>query len=429
MTMTYEEAREYLNQASKKGIILGLTVMEELMKRLQNPEQELSIVHIAGTNGKGSILAYLEQIFLQAGYSTGRYVSPALGAYENRFLINGKGVDSAKIPQIVEQVKNAAFKMEEETGLTPTVFELETAMAFLCFKEAGSQVVLLETGMGGRLDGTNVIQNPLLSVIASVSMDHMHVLGNSLSEIAAEKAGIIKEGRDVLLYPWNHEDVKTVIRSTCIERNSSLYEPNRAKADIIEENGDGSTFSYKAYDHLEIFLPGRHQIYNAVTAVEAAELLKKWYSIKEEDIKEGLKNTRWSGRLEKINKSPAIYLDGAHNEDAAKRLSEFIRAHFNGKRILAVTGVLADKEYEKMMAQVLPLVSKTAVITPDNQRALEGSELLKVVEKYCPDCFDAGTIIDGYDWAKKEAGEEDVVIIFGSLSFHDQLGGQDGALS
>jgi len=427
--MTYEEAREYLNRASKKGIVLGLTVMEELMERLFHPEQNLSIVHIAGTNGKGSILAYLEQIFLKAGYHTGRYVSPASGAYENRFLIDGKGMDKKKLPSIVEQVKHAADQMKAETGLTPTVFELETAMAFLAFLEAGSQVVLLETGMGGRLDGTNVIKKPLLSIIASVSMDHMQMLGNTLPEIAAEKAGIIKEGCDVLLYPMNQEEVNTVIRNTSDCKKADLYKPDRKDTIIIEETEDGSVFSYKSHQNLRIFLPGKHQIYNAVTAVEGADILKKWYHIEEEHIAEGMKSTRWSGRLEKIHDRPAVYLDGAHNEDAAKCLAEFIRKHFDGKRILAVTGVLADKEYEKMMKLVLPLVSKTAVITPENPRALKGSELLKTVEKYCPDCFDAGTVLDGFEWAKKEAGEEDVVILFGSLSFHDQLGGYYGNIS
>ncbi|MBE5956687.1 MAG: bifunctional folylpolyglutamate synthase/dihydrofolate synthase [Lachnospiraceae bacterium] len=427
--MTYEEAREYLNHASKKGIVMGLTVMEELMKRLHHPEQNLPIVHIAGTNGKGSILAYLEQIFLKAGYRTGRYVSPALGAYENRFLIDGKGMDAEKIPGIVEQVKNAADQMEAETGLTPTVFELETAMAFLAFFEAGSQVVLLETGMGGRLDGTNVIKKPLLSIIASVSMDHMQVLGSTLSEIAAEKAGIIKAGCDVLLYPMNPEEVNEVIRNTSDSKKSDLYKPDIRDAIIIEETEDGAVFSYKSHKNLKIFLPGGHQIYNAVTAVEASHILKKWYHIEDEHIKEGLKSTRWSGRLEKISERPAVYLDGAHNEDAAKRLAEFMRKHFQGKRILAVTGVLADKEYEKMMELVLPMASKTAVITPENPRALKGSELLKTVEKYCPDCFNAGNIVDGFEWAKKEAGKEDVVILFGSLSFHDQLGGYYGTIS
>lgn len=427
--MTYEEARDYLNHASKKGIIMGLTVMEELMKRLHNPEQDLPIIHIAGTNGKGSILAYLEQIFINAGYHTARYVSPALGAYENRFLLDGKGLDRGKIPKIVEIVKQAADQMEAETGLTPTVFELETAMAFLAFKEEGVDVVLLETGMGGRLDGTNVIKKPLLSVIASVSMDHMQVLGGTLSEIASEKAGIIKEGCDVLLYPMNHRDVKDVIRAVCKEKQAVLHEPDVTALTILNETADDSTFSYKLMDHLKIDLPGRHQIYNALTAVEAVDILRKWYSIPQAEVVKGLMNTRWSGRLEKINEKPAIYLDGAHNEDAAKRLAEFIEKHFAGKRILAVTGVLADKEYEKMMAQVLPLASKTAVITPDNSRALEGEKLLEVVKTYCPDCFDAGTITDGYEWAKKEAGEEDMVIIFGSLSFHDQLGGKHGTIS
>ena len=425
--MNYEEAREYLNHASKKGIVMGLQVMEELMRRLGNPERSLKIVHIAGTNGKGSILAYLEQIFLTAGYHTGRYVSPALGGYENRFLLDGEGVEKDRIPGLVEQVKNAARQMEKETGLTPTVFEIETAMAFLCFKEAGSDVVLLETGMGGRLDGTNVIENPFLSIIASVSMDHMHVLGNTLSEIAAEKAGIIKKGCDVLLYPENPEEVKEVICSTCRERESELFTADGILT-IIEETPDGNVFSYGDYKNLEIFLPGRHQIYNAVTAVAAANRLKKEYNINDEHIRKGLRLTRWGGRLEKINNQPAVYLDGAHNEDAAKRLAEFVKKHFHGKRILAVTGVLADKEYEKMMELVLPLVSKTAVITPDNPRALKGCQLLETVKRYCPDAFEAGNINDGLAWAKKEAEEDDVVIIFGSLSFMDEIGGQHGQI-
>ena len=425
--MTYEEAREYLNRASKKGIVMGLTVMEKLMKRLHNPEKSLPIVHIAGTNGKGSILAYLEQIFLCAGYHTARYVSPALGAYENRFLLDGKGVAKEKIPYLVSRVREAAEEMERETGLTPTVFELETAMAFLCFADAGADIVLLETGMGGRLDGTNVIESPLLAIIASVSMDHMHVLGNTLSEIAGEKAGIIKEGCDVLLYSENPMEVRQVIETVCQEKKAPFYEPTTVKD--RNETADGAVFTYKNYANLKIFLPGGHQIPNAVTAVEAAEILKKQYRIDEKHIREGLSATRWNGRLEKISEKPLIYLDGAHNEDAARRLAEFLSIHFPSRRILAVTGVLADKEYEKMMSLVLPHVFKTAVITPDNPRALAGSELLDTVKKYCKDCFDAGTITEGLEWAKKEAGTDDVVIIFGSLSFHDQIGGRDGALS
>lgn len=418
--MNYEEAREYLNHASKKGIVLGLFVMEELMKRLGNPERSLKTVHIAGTNGKGSILTYIEQIFLKAGYHTGRYVSPALGGYENRFLIDGNGVEKEKIPGLVEQVKNAAKQMETEVGVTPTVFEIETAMAFLCFKEAGSDIVLLETGMGGRLDGTNIIEKPLLSIIASVSMDHMHVLGNTLTEIAMEKAGIIKEGCDVLLYPKNPEEVKAVIQKTAKEKHSKLFLVEQPLT-IQEETPEGSVFSYGVYDRMEIALPGRHQIYNAATALEAVTILKAHYNIEETHIKNGLKETRWSGRLEKIGDNPSIYLDGAHNEDAAKRLAEFIGRHFVGKRILAVTGVLADKEYEKMMRLVLPYVSKTAVITPENPRALESSKLASIAQKYCPDVLDAGNINDGIAWAKAEAQEDDVVIIFGSLSFMDEM--------
>ena len=425
--MNYEEARTYLANASKKGIVMGLSVMEELMKRLGNPEKQLRIVHIAGTNGKGSILTYIEQIFLSSGYHTARYVSPALGAYENRFLLDGKGVAKEIIPPLVEKVKTAAEEMERDTGYSPTLFEIETAMAFLCFKEAGAQLVLLETGMGGRLDATNIIEKPLLSIIASVSMDHMHVLGDTLPEIASEKAGIIKPGCDVLPYPENPEEVKTVIRNTCGEKGASLYEPDE-RLRILKEGPDGSCFAYGRYGKLEISLPGRHQIHNAMTAVAAVEILKKWYCISEFHVEEGLRKTRWSGRLQKISDRPVVYLDGAHNRDAAEKLAVFLRQHFKGRRIIAVTGVLADKEYQVMMETVLPLVSKTAVITPDNPRALEGKELLRIVEKYCPDCADLGNIEDGLNWAREEAGEDDVVIVFGSLSFLDRIGGGYGTI-
>lgn len=427
--MIYETARAYLDNAARKGIVLGLTVMEELLKRLGNPEENLRIVHIAGTNGKGSILTYIEQIFLASGYSTGRYVSPAVGAYEERFLLDGKPVEKASIPHLVDQVKAAAERMEQETGLVPTVFEIETAMAFLLFKEAKVSLVLLETGMGGRQDATNVIKKPFLSVIASVSMDHMGVLGTSLREIASEKAGIIKDGCDTLLYPVNEKDVKEVIYETCKKKNSTCYEVDGSLIQIMKEGFDGSSFAYGKYRKLEIFLPGRHQIYNAVTAVEAVERLKKWFCINEFHIEEGLRRARWKARLEKISDKPLIYLDGAHNEDAAKRLGEFVGKHFSEKRILAVAGVLADKEYDKVMSHVLPYAEKAATITPHNPRALPSSFLMETAKKYCEEVTDAGSVKNGLRWALSEAKDDDVIVIFGSLSFMGEIGDYYGEIS
>lgn len=422
--MNYKEAREYLANISKKGMIMGLSVMEELMRRLGNPERTLSIVHIAGTNGKGSILAYLEQIMQKSGYHTGRYVSPALGAYENRFLLDGVGIEKEKIPSLVERVKAAADAMERELGYSPTVFEVETAMAFLCFRDANVPLVLLETGMGGRLDATNVIEHPLVSVIASVSMDHMGMLGDSLTEIAREKAGIIKEGCPVLCYPDNPEAVRSVMRQTCQEKKAAFLEPGE-ELSILSEGPEGSRFSYGSYRELEICLPGRHQIYNAVTAVAVTDCLRSRYEIDEDAVAEGLRTTRWRGRLEKISDQPAVYLDGAHNRDGAEKLAAFLRQHFQDRKILAVTGVLADKEYEVMMATVLPLVTKTAVLTPDHPRALESAVLFETAKRYCRDTTDAVTPQAGMAWALREAEKEDVVIVFGSLSFLDQLGGCD----
>lgn len=427
--MTYETAREYLDHAAKKGIILGLTVMEELLRRLHNPEKSLRMVHIAGTNGKGSILTFMEQIFLSSGYHTGRYVSPAVGVYEERFLIDGKAIGKEAIPSCVEKVKKAAEQMEQETGFVPTVFEIETAMAFLLFQEAKVSIVFLETGMGGRLDATNVIEKPLLSVIASVSHDHLGVLGNNLTEIAVEKAGIIKDGCDTLLYPMNPEEVKNVMYRTCQDRKSICHEVDLNRLDVIEERPDGSIFSYGRYKKLEIALPGKHQIYNAATAVEAAEILKKWFCVSEFHIEEGLRRARWQARLEKISEKPLIYLDGAHNEDAAKRLGEFVNTHFREKRVVAVAGVLADKEYDKIMSHVLPYAAKTATVTPDNKRALSSQELLGTVKKYCPDAIDAKTVENGLIWALSEAGKEDVILIFGSLSFMGEIREYYGKIS
>lgn len=419
--MNYQEARSYLNQAAKKGIVLGLSVMEELLKRLGDPQESLRVVHIAGTNGKGSILSYIENIFLASGYRVGRYVSPAVGDYEERFLLDGKPIQKEKIPALVDQVRQAAEEMERETGLVPTVFEIETAMAFLCFQEAKVQILLLETGMGGRLDATNVVTKPLLSVIASVSLDHMGVLGNSISEIAMEKAGIIKEGCDTLLYPKNPSSVLEVMGKVCQEKKSTFHQVKEEKLRIQTESSSGSIFSYGRYKKLEIFLPGRHQIYNAVTAVEAVEILKKWFCISEFQVEEGLRRTRWKARLEKLSENPLLYLDGAHNRDGAEKLAAFLEQHFKERRILAVTGVLADKEYDVIMGTVLPYVEKTAVFTTDNPRALDSEILAETAKKYCKEVINAKNPKDALSWAFREAEREDVILVFGSLSFMEEI--------
>lgn len=421
LEMTYQEARAYLDQAAKKGIVLGLQVMEELLQRLGNPQETLRIVHIAGTNGKGSILSYIENIFLASGYRVGRYVSPAVGDYEERFLLDGKPIQKEQIPLLAEKVRQAAEAMEQETGLAPTVFEIETAMAFLCFQEAKVQLLLLETGMGGRLDATNVITKPFLSIIASVSMDHMGALGNTISEIAMEKAGIIKGHCDTLLYPKNPSPVREQIEKVCKEKESHLHLVQEEKLRIQTESPSGSIFSYGRYKKLEIYLPGRHQIYNAATAVEAVEILKKWFCISEFQVEEGLRRTRWKARLEKLSEKPLLYLDGAHNRDGAAKLAEFLAEHFKERRILAVTGVLADKEYDVIMGTVLPYVKKTAVFATDNPRALDSKTLAETARKYCNEVVDAENPKRALSWAFEEAKKEDVILVFGSLSFMEEM--------
>ena len=427
--ISYEEAREYLLSAEKKGMVLGLSVMKELLKRLGNPEKELQIVHIAGTNGKGSILSYLEQIFLTAGYHTGRYVSPALGAYEERFLLDQKPVSRERICVWVSKIKKVVEEMEQEKEPLPTIFEIETAMAFLCFQEAEVSVVLLETGMGGRLDATNVIEKPLLSIVASVSMDHMAFLGDNLTAIAKEKAGIIKRDCDTLLYPDNPTKVKEVILNTCQERNSRLFEIDLDEIRLLEENKEGSQFAFLQYSKLTVLLPGFHQVLNAAVAVKAAEILKKSYVIKDIQIEKGIRETRWRARLEKVSDKPLIYLDGAHNPDGAKQLSLFIQKHFRDRKVFGLMGVLRDKEYDVIAKQVLPLMEEVVTITPDHPRALEGEVLKQTALKYCKKVTCINNPRKAMEWLKEQVSQEDVIIAFGSLSFMDQIGDFNGALS
>ncbi|MDO4554904.1 MAG: folylpolyglutamate synthase/dihydrofolate synthase family protein [Lachnospiraceae bacterium] len=403
--------------------------MEELLRRLGNPERELSIVHIAGTNGKGSILSFIERVLIEGGYHTGRYVSPAVGAYEERFLLDGEPVAKENIAGLITQVKMAAEQMNAEGFPLPTVFEMETAMAFLCFYKARVSVVLLETGMGGRLDATNVITKPLLSIIASVSMDHMAALGETLTEIAGEKAGIIKENCPTLLYPFNPPEVKTVIEEECKKKSSPFYEIDLSLLKNGKEEKDGSCFDYGTFKNLSIKLPGHHQIMNAVTAIKAVDILKNRFPMKEEQLREALKKTQWRARLQKISETPLIYLDGAHNYDGAKQLERFIKTHFKNERVLGVMGVLKDKEYDKIASCVLPLMEKVVTITPDNPRALDGKLLKKTAQKYCQDVISIPNPKEGLEWMKKQAAPEDVIIVFGSLSFMDQIGESDGTIS
>ncbi len=416
--MDYQQARRYIDELSGKGSMPGLDAVRELLKRLGNPQDKLKFVHIAGTNGKGSVLSYLSGILTESGWKTGCYISPTLFSYRERLQIDGEYITREDFAALTEKVAEAVRQMEQEGLESPTVFEVETAIAFLYFKEKQCDFVVLETGMGGRLDATNIIKSSVLSVIASISMDHMQFLGESLGEIAWHKAGIIKENTPVVS-AFQKEEAAHVIRRESEKMKSPLYFVDPGKISQISYGLWGQSFTYKEFECMQIFLSGTYQIANASLALEAVKALRRLgYKLEDDAVRRGLAKARWRGRFELIAQSPAVVLDGAHNPDAAAKLMDSVREYFGERKKYYIFGVFSDKEYDK----IIDITAKDAcriftVETPGNPRALPAGELARAVQRVNPSVEEAESIEDAVRKAFSLAGSEDVILIFGSLSF------------
>lgn len=345
--MNYEEAMNFIQNTSKFGSVLGLDNIKELLERLGNPQDQLKVVHIAGTNGKGSTLAFLAGIFRESGYRAGRYVSPASFCYEERFRINEENISKEDLCFYMEKIKKISDEMVRDGMSHPTMFEIETALSFLYFLDKKVDVVLLETGMGGRLDATNVVKKPIAVIIASIGMDHMQFLGDTIEKIAAEKAGIIKEGCPVISYN-NQESVNEVIKEKAKEMHCKVTFVNSEGIRVLSESLNGESFSYRSsdgrwYEKIEIPLLGRHQINNAALALEALNTIRNYYCISEFQTEDGLRKTIWRGRIEILEKDPLVICDGAHNPDGAKSLLNFLQNNFTNRRLIYIMGVLSEK--------------------------------------------------------------------------------------
>ncbi len=427
--MTYREAREFIDNSGRYGSKLGLTAITELMKRLGNPQEKLKIIHVAGTNGKGSTTAMLAAILTAEGYLVGRYISPAVFSYRERIQIGTEAIAEQAVGDTMEAIKPVCEAMVKDGFGHPTTFELETAMAFLYFAREQVDFAVIEVGLGGRLDATNVIRHPVLSVITSVSMDHMQYLGDTLEKITREKAGIIKKGAPVVT---GNRDPRVigVIRQVCHERGVRLIE---AAGDIfvseaasgtasalsnIRLSPEGSKFSYEGQEY-EFQLSGEHQIANAVLAIQAAKTLRELgYAVKESSIINGLKQARWGGRLEILARKPYFIIDGAHNEDAALQLRKVLLDLYQDTRKIFILGVLADKDYEKILKITAPLAGVIITVTPDNSRALASSLLAREAGAYTDArIIDAGSIENAVKAAYEQARPEDMILAFGSLSY------------
>ncbi len=429
--MKYREALEYIDSLQAYGIVPGLESIARLCEKLGNPQDKLKFVHIAGTNGKGSVLAYLSTILTVAGYRVGRYLSPAIFEYRERIQVNGRMITQKALCEGVEIISNACYEIVREGGTHPTPFEVETALAFWYFERKGCDIVVLETGMGGLYDATNIVRNTEAAVIASVSMDHMNFLGTTLGEIAAHKAGIIKEGC-IVISCGQAPEVMDVIQKTAREKGCALRVAGENSLRHLKR-GTGRQLECQRFDYcgadgtvwkqMEIHLAGCCQPQNALTAIETARALaERGYKICEKTVRKGLAETVWKGRFSVISRKPLFVVDGAHNEDAAAKLAKSVEFYFTNKRIIYIIGVLRDKEYEKVIGLTHAYADQIITVTPpDNPRALPAYELAQAVLKVHPRATAVDSLEEAVEMARLLAGEDDVILAFGSLSFLGKL--------
>lgn len=434
VTVQYKDAMTYIEGCQSVGITPGLDGIRELLLRLGNPQETLQIVHIAGTNGKGSVSELMACALQEAGYPVGRFISPTIREYRERIQISGKMISKADLGRFMGQAAEAAEAMNREGWAHPSPFEIETAVGFLYFHEKFQNrppgrkpgIVLLEAGMGGLLDATNVIGRPLLSVLTSISRDHMAFLGNSLEEIARQKAGIIKTGGLTVTIRQKPE-VMAVLEEEAEKRGAVLEIADPAEAVRKRYGLKKQQFDWGGYQKLEISLAGHYQIDNAVLALRALELLEKeGICVSEPRLRAGFAKARWQGRFQVAGERPYVILDGAHNADGAARLAESLRYHFKktGKerRIILILGVFRDKEYEAIIRTLCPLAEQVITIqTPGSARALPAYELAQAVREYQPCVTAADSIREALEMAYLLAGEKDVIAACGSLAFQGEL--------
>lgn len=421
--MEFLDAMHFVESRNSVGMVLGLDTISNLLERLGNPQNELKFIHIAGTNGKGSVGAYIAHILVAAGYKVGRYVSPTIFEYCERIqMMEGEActyITKEAVGDKIEKIQAAVQAMERAGEPLPTAFEIETAMAFLEFKDQKCDYVVLEVGLGGIEDATNVIETVELSVLTSISMDHMHILGDTIEEIAKKKAGIIKTGVDVVCYDYRDyeygERIQKVIDGVCQKQGGRCYRADFTKLANQSFTLDKTCFSYDDVAY-ETKLLGENQPKNAALAIEAAKVLRgKGLYITDEIIQSGIKATEWRGRFSVVNQKPLVIVDGAHNEDAAKSLAKTLALYFGMKKVTFIVGIFADKEYEKLLKITCPYAKKVYCIQTDNPRALPSEKLAEVAKKYVDNVLDAKTVEQALDLVYSRSDE--VVICFGSLSF------------
>ena len=418
--MNYEEALDYIHGTYKFGSKLGLENIKYLLGLLGDPHKKLKIIHVAGTNGKGSTSSYIHSILKEAGYRIGLYTSPYLEEFTERMRINGANISKARLAEITTIVKEKIEIMVKEGKNHPTEFEVVTAMAFYYYAEENIDFLVLEVGLGGRLDATNVVENPLLSVITPIGLDHVEYLGDTLEKIAFEKGGIIKENSFVLSYPQESE-VMEVFETLCKERNSKLFATSFDDLVIHKSTVEEQVFSVNIlgseYSNIKVQLVGTHQIYNACTALGVVQILRKYRNvhISDEAVLKGLYNAKWPGRFEVLQKKPLIIIDGAHNLHGALALKKSIENLLNEYKITFVVGMLQDKDVEGVLQDLMPLMNKVIATTPNNPRAMKAIDLAEKLKGFGKETYASDNIKEAVDLAIDITNKDEAIIFAGSL--------------
>ena len=419
--MKYEEAMKYIHQVGNFGSNYGLERTNRLLEILGNPQKNLKLIHVAGTNGKGSITATVTELLKGKGFKVGMYTSPFLEEFEERIQINGVNIPKDKLGKLMDDLKLAVDKVVLEGYNHPTEFEIITCLMLLYFKQEEVDYGVVEVGLGGRLDSTNVI-TPIISIITSISFDHTNLLGSTLSAIASEKAGIIKNNIPVLIYP-QEEEADKVIKNKAEEMNATLYTLEGTEGtllEVINNNGNyqriGVKLDGEGFD-VNFPLLGEHQIKNLLVAIKAYKIIciHERLNFNIEEVQSSISKVKWIGRLEVMSQNPLIVIDGAHNIQGITSLNENVKKYFKYKNIYLLLGILADKEVEKMVQVITPSAKKVYALTPHSERAELCEDLKKVILKYNSNCVAIEDYEEALKKVKEEAGAEDLILISGSL--------------
>ncbi|MEW9700145.1 folylpolyglutamate synthase/dihydrofolate synthase family protein [Paenibacillus sp. SI8] len=425
---TAQEAIAWIvGRMEKLGMKPGLQRMEMLMERLGHPERRLKFIHVAGTNGKGSTCAYLTSVLCKAGYDVGTFTSPYLEKYTNRIQVNGADIEDDVLRRLVNEMKPIVDEIAETEVGSPSMFEISTALAILYFgKVAYPDYVVWETGLGGRLDSTNIV-NPVVTIITNVGHDHMEILGDSLEQVAAEKAGIIKSGVPVIT-AVEPQHVWSVIEKTAKEKKAALYSLGQQFSyTAVSSALDHQTFDFAGpFRHLKevpISLNGKHQLTNAAVAVMTLEVLRQYNAciVDDEILYNGLLETRWPGRLEMVSSQPRILLDGAHNPEGAETLAAALQSVYSYKKLHFMIGMLSTKNHTGYLRHILPLVDTLILTEPDFHKKGDASRLAELAAELLHDMDRKVDIIVERDWKRalktltSRTEQDDLAVVSGTL--------------